>query len=315
MILKNHLFVKLIVSIIYFIYFDKEFIMEIRNLTTFVKTAELQNFTNAARELGYAQSTVTAQIQQLEEELQVQLFERIGKRIHITDAGKRFLPYAQKILLLAKQAASHSDVEAPSGTLRLGIVESLQNHELAGLLHRYRKVCPLVNVIVKASDCQTLTELLMKNELDIMYLFDTRIRHEELVSVYEASEPMYFTVPSGHPLTSNANVTLEEILAFPFMETERHLSYGWEFNHFLAQKGFTLKSCLEVGNPDIIVQLIKNGDGISWLPRYIIQDELQRNNVSVLDYQIPEITMYKQLIYHKNKWISAAMKAWIELFG
>lgn len=290
--------------------------MEIRTLTTFVKTAELQNFTNAARELGYAQSTVTAQIQQLEEELQVQLFERIGKRIHITEAGKRFLPYAQKILLLAEQAVCHSDEEMPvSGTLRLGIVESLQNHELAGLLHRYRQSCPWVNVIVKASDCQILTELLLKNELDIMYIFDTRIRREELVSLYESPEPMYFAVPSGHSLTENPHVALEDILTFPFMETERNLSYGREFNHYLAQKGFTPKSCLEVGNPDIIVQLIKNGDGISWLPQYIIQDELERSAVSILDYQIPEITMYKQLICHKNKWISAAMKAWIELFG
>lgn len=289
--------------------------MEIRNLRTFVKTAELQNFTNAAKELGYAQSTVTAQIQQLEDELQIQLFERIGKKIHITDAGKQFLPYAQRILLLSEQAVRRPDSETPvSGTLRLGIVESLQNHELAGLLHRYRRTCPLVNVIVKASDCQTLTDLLLKNELDIMYLFDTRIRQEEFISAYEAPVPMYFTVPCGHPLTKNPDAALKDILTFPFMETERHLSFGREFNHFLAQKGFTLHSCLEVGNPDIIVQLIKNGDGISWLPQYIIREELQKASISVLDYQISEITMYKQLIYHKNKWISPAMKAWIELF-
>lgn len=290
--------------------------MEIRNLATFVKTAELQNFTNAAKDLGYAQSTVTAQIQQLEEELEVQLFERIGKRIHITDAGEQFLPYAQEILRLTTQAASRNTAaETPSGTLRLGIVESLQNHELAGLLHRYRQSCPQVRVVIKASDCQTLTELLLKNELDVMYVFDARVRREEFISAYETAEPMYFTVPRQHPLTQKTDVTLEDILQYPFMETERHLSYGYEFNHYLAQKGFYLHSCLEVGNPDIILQLIKNGDGISWLPEYIIREELRKASVSVLDFQIPEIVMYKQVIYHKNKWISAALKAWLELFA
>ena len=95
--------------------------MELRNITAFVRIAEVQNFSKSAQQLGYSQSAVTMQIKQLEEELHAQLFERIGKKVKLTQAGERFLPRALEILNSVRRA--ESVLEEPgetSGALRIG---------------------------------------------------------------------------------------------------------------------------------------------------------------------------------------------------
>ena len=98
--------------------------MEIRNIITFVRIAELQNFSKAARQLGYSQSAVTMQIKQLEEELNAQLFDRIGKHIRLTQAGQRLLPHALEILDGVRRAQGITrEPEEVSGRLRIGTAE------------------------------------------------------------------------------------------------------------------------------------------------------------------------------------------------
>ena len=98
--------------------------MEIRNLVTFVRIAETQNFSRTAEQLGYSQSAVTMQIKQLEGELHMQLFERIGRRIKLTEAGERLLPYALDILGTVRRAEDIARGPAQiSGRLRIGTAE------------------------------------------------------------------------------------------------------------------------------------------------------------------------------------------------
>ena len=100
--------------------------MDIRNVKTFVRVAELKSFTKAAEKLNYVQSTVTAQIKQLEKELGYSLFDRIGKRISLTIMGERFLKIAYELLLVSEKAEQlNSDSSDIKGVLRVGVSESL----------------------------------------------------------------------------------------------------------------------------------------------------------------------------------------------
>ena len=100
--------------------------MELKNIHTFIKVAEFENFTKASNELGYAQSTVTMQIQQLENELQANLFERNGKRIRLSSAGQEFLKYAYQITKYESMALDHFHrTEEPEGRLNIGIMETV----------------------------------------------------------------------------------------------------------------------------------------------------------------------------------------------
>ena len=105
--------------------------MELRNLISFIRAAELQSFSKTAEQLGYSQSAVTMQLKQLEEELGIPLFERIGKRVKLTQAGERFLPRALEVLEAVGRAQQVAqEPERPGGRLRIGTCQSL----VSGLL-------------------------------------------------------------------------------------------------------------------------------------------------------------------------------------
>ena len=116
--------------------------MEFRNLYSFLRTAELGSFTKAAQELGYAQSTITTQIQQLESELGFPLFEHIGRRIDLTVHGREVITYANQILHIQEQILNlhHTNSADTHGTLRIGIVESIMNSTLLATIKTYQNV-------------------------------------------------------------------------------------------------------------------------------------------------------------------------------
>ena len=114
--------------------------MELRNIKSFIKVAEFENFSKAAEVLGYAQSTITLQIQQLEQELGVNLFDRIGKRVLLSEKGRAFLSYANDMVQLEAEAIETvSENPTPTGTLRIGTIESIASSFLPLLLEEYLK--------------------------------------------------------------------------------------------------------------------------------------------------------------------------------
>lgn len=127
--------------------------MENRNVATFIKVVEMNNFTRAAESLGYSQAAVTAQIKQLEHELGAPLFDRIGKRINLTRAGETFLPYAFRLLKAEDEAvACIREQEGLSGTLTIGTSSSLSMGALPHIAIDFIKEYPDVNVVIKVSD-------------------------------------------------------------------------------------------------------------------------------------------------------------------
>ena len=117
--------------------------MELRQLATFRLIAQTQSFSRTAAALNYAQSTVSAQIQGLEEELGIPLFDRLGKRVALTEAGQRLLGYAEKILDLAAEARfSITSEETLTGTLTISAAETLCTYRLPAILREFRTSPP-----------------------------------------------------------------------------------------------------------------------------------------------------------------------------
>ena len=134
--------------------------MELRNINTFLHVAELHSFSRAARELDYSQSAVSSQIAQLEEELAVPLFDRVGKTVRLTDAGQTFLHYARTLLTTAQQAkAALQPAPEASGTLRVAIADSLCSALMPPLLARFHALCPRVEVSLRTATTQEMQDL------------------------------------------------------------------------------------------------------------------------------------------------------------
>ncbi len=159
--------------------------MEIRNLMTFLRVVELQNFTRAAEQLGYCQSTVTIQIQQLEQELNVKLFERIGKKISVTEKGKEVFQYAKEIRnLVEKITYTNTEQNHMKGQLCIGVIESLLCCDMKEILSVYHKRYADVELIVKTNYVDELIEMMIHNEVDFIFVIDRPLYHKEWVKPY-----------------------------------------------------------------------------------------------------------------------------------
>lgn len=288
--------------------------MELRNMKTFLRVAELQSFTRAAEELGYSQSTVTVQIKQLEQELDVLLFERIGKNVRLTEPGRIFRNHAREILHavdLVKPAIGGA--QQASGYLRIGTVDSLCINRMPQVLKEFRKHCPLVETVVKTGSNEALYDMLQKNEVDLIYFLDRRQYRDDWVKVMEKEEKAYFVAAVDHPLAKSGLVTLTEILAEPLILTEKGMSYRRSLEVVVAREELELKPVLEMANTDIIVNLVSNNAGVTYFPEFIFDKYVKTGELAVIPCDIDAESVWSQLVYHRDKLMTPQMKVCMDI--
>ena len=287
--------------------------MEIRNLITFVRIAEVRNFSKTAEQLGYSQSAVTMQIKQLEAELQVQLFERIGKKAKLTQAGQRLLPYALDILNAAGKAESIArEPEQISGKLRIGTCESYVISVLPPVFMEMGERCPGVEISTHTAPVPDLIDMLRQNDIDILYFLDEKLYFPEWIKVMEQPENIYFVSSSSSPLARMKKIPISRLVEEPLYLTEKGISYRYAMEQTLAAAGYELHPRLEVGNTDVITRFLLKNKGISFLPEYVVKDDVAEGRLAILDTECPRIVMWSQLAYHRNKYVTPQMKLFLE---
>lgn len=288
--------------------------MEIRNLLSFRKICELNSFSKAAAELGYSQSTITMQIKQLETELQVQLFDRIGKAVHLSDDGRQFLTYANDIIMTADNARQALSKNAPPyGELRIGVLESVCTAYLPDVLKKLHMECPQVSTIISIGTLDHLSAMLNANTIDVFWTFDLPIERKEWTQVYSYENDICVIASPDNRLAISSELTLADISMETFLLTEQNCSYRTVFDNKMRQLGFQPAVFLEIGNTEIIKKFVSANLGISVLPRFTVRDELISKKIVCLDIQDFSIKMKGQLFIHKNKWLTSGIKAFVDI--
>ena len=287
--------------------------MELRNIKTFQCVAEQCSFSKAAVMLGYSQSTVTTQIQQLEQEFGTLLFERIHKTVRLTAAGTEFVGFAQKMLLTADEAKNAMKrLPEENGELRIAMAESLCSTFFPDILERYHKEYPNVDLSITTGGTDDIFYMLRHNEADMVYTLDRRIYSLDLVTALEKEENVYFVASPSYSAAGKA-VTLEELTKYDFILTEKNMSYRKHLDELMASKSLQIRPFLELGSVEMIRTLVERGIGISFLPYYAVKDSIKNGTLVKIDVSENQIEVWRQLIYHKNKWVSPAMRAMIKL--
>ena len=288
--------------------------MELRQLTTFCVVAADLSFTRAAEALNYAQSSVTAQILSLEEELGTKLFERLGKRVSLTDAGRRLLPYAERLLRLAEEArdAAQGD-EEPSGTLHIGSPESLCVYRLMPVLSQFRSRFPQVHVTFRPGFCADLRRELQEGRLDICFLLEPPLHTVGLIIEPLVPESLLLLTFPGHPLTTLDRVDPARLAGEPLLLTEVGCSYRVPFERTLAQAGARPGAVLEFGSIEAIKHCVMAGMGITFLPAITVTSELAQGRLVALPWTGGDYGLITQMAVHKDKWLSPALRAFLDL--
>ena len=287
--------------------------MEIRNLITFLRVVELQNFTRAAEQLGYSQSTVTIQIQQLEQELNVKLFERMGKQISVTEKGWEVFYYAKEIRNLVQKIYTATSENPIKGRLCIGVIESLLCYEMPEILSEFHKKYPDVELIIKTSHVEMLIEMMIHNEVDFIFIIDKPLYHKEYIKPYVEKEEIAFFAQFEHHLTKKEKVSINEVLKEPFILTEKRISYRKILDEYVEKNDIDFKPFLEIGDTKIIIEMMKKGEGISFLTQIAVLEEMKHKRIAKIDVENWNIVMWKQIVYHRNKYLTPQMSAFINM--
>ncbi|MFQ9584747.1 MAG: LysR family transcriptional regulator [Blautia hansenii] len=290
--------------------------MELRNINTFLKVAATQNFSKAAEQLGYSQSAVTVQIQQLEKELETPLFERIGKRVFLTERGMEFTSYANEIMGAANRARFFAKEKGElDGTLRIGGVESVCTAMLPDFLLTFHSSYPRVKITIKSGTTEELMEMARSNEIDFVFTLDRKICSGEWVKVVERKEHILFVTLAEQLQERKEQIPIQELAKKPFLLTELGAAYQYELERLLSERDLEIMPILEIGNTETIIHLLRKGMGLSFLPAFTVKEELEKKRFSEVRTNLPSVVMYSQLLYCRNKWVTQEMQKFAELVG
>ena len=284
--------------------------MELRNLATFACAAELGSFSKAAERLRYAQSTVTAQIDSLEKELGVKLFDRNGKHISLSAAGSELLHYAYRFEHLQRELFSRFAEDAqPSGVLRLGILESISASRHMSGIESFLRAYPNVSLKVVIAPSLQLLEQLRRSEIDLLFLLDRPVTDNALLTIYSSREKVLFFTAPNDPFLSLQPVSLHTLASATWLLTESGCSYRKLLDEQLSDRRIGISNQLEIGSTRTLIDLVKKGFGISLLPAFNLSDELALGRISELSIADCQMELDLQIIVHKNRWLSPAIRA------
>ena len=286
--------------------------MEIRQLATFIRVAQFKSFSRAAASLGYSQSAVTVQIRQLEEELNTRLFDRMGKRIALTDTGERFFSHACDVISQVNQARmSVAATTELHGTLHIGTIESLTCLKLPAVLHRYRQHHPKVSIHITVGEPEELIEQMERGELDMIYVLDEPLYSNNWHKLMEQREEIVFVASAslGEAL-GGRELTTEELVQYPFFLTEQD-NYRRVLNRRLAARRCILTPSLECSDTSFLIRMLEIDRGVSFLPWYAVESSVRQGKLVRLSVADCYISLYRQIFCHKEKWRTREMDEFV----
>ncbi|ASK28935.1 LysR family transcriptional regulator [Chryseobacterium sp. T16E-39] len=251
--------------------------MELRQLRYFLKAKELLNFTEAANHLYISQSTLSQQIKQLEDELGIPLFNRIGKRITLTEAGEVFAKYAQKSLLKSQEGflALRDLKELKSGELSMGVTYGLRSTMIKALI-QFSNRYPEVRINIVFGTTSELMEKLHHGELDFALTFAKGTREKLFTYIPLFTSPMALVVSKNSNLADKKTVTLKEIVDFPLVMP----SGGYSTTRFVMKAfetaGLKPDVLMQINDVAALLEVVKNGNWCTILAETTVtgQDQL-----------------------------------------
>ncbi|MDP1932242.1 MAG: LysR family transcriptional regulator [Gammaproteobacteria bacterium] len=291
--------------------------MDTQNLKAFVAVAVCRSFSIAADRLHITQPAISKRIHMLEQQLDTQLFDRIGRQVSLTEAGRTLLPHAEAILdamHTARQAITDLTGEV-KGQLKLITSHHIGLHRLPRILREYTERFPLVDLDIRFMDSGEAYSAVLKGECDLGIITEVARRDEALSTRTVWKDRMLFVAAPQHPLSRLESVTLADISPYQALLPERRFYTTQLVEELFTRNGLSIKINLATNYLETIKALISAGYAWGVLPRSMLQD----GSLKVLSVHSPDsadpvsITRNLDCIYHRQRLMSNAGRAFLDM--
>jgi DNA-binding transcriptional LysR family regulator len=285
--------------------------MDTRTLLTFSTAARSLSFTKAAATLGYAQSSVTAQMKGLEETLGSALFNRVGNHLQLTDPGQRFLVYAERILALAEEAQTCLQDEVGVGTVRFTAPETVCTYLLPPVLKSFQTAFPQVRLQFLPGFARDFKRQVLEGAADLAFILEEPFPSKSLAVEKLRDEDILILAAPGHRLAKALRVSAQDLVGEPVLLKALGCSYRNQFERQLIAAGAHPGNTLEFQSVETIKRCVEVGLGIAPLPRMAVEPELASGQLVALPWDGPRIRVSTHLVWNPQRHLGAAESAFL----
>lgn len=286
--------------------------MTLKHMKIFVTVCESETVTAAAKKLFIAQPSVSLAIAEIEKHYGVKLFDRIGKRLEITEAGKRFLQVGRHIVgLFEDMEKEMMDIDR-LGVLRVGSSITIGTHLLPGYITAFKAIYPQVDVRVVIDNTEAIAEAVLDNRIDFglvegethdPYLLRRRFQADELVLI----------CGEKHPFADVKSVRTEALPTERWILREKGSAGRDSFDSVMQVEGINITPAWESTSSQAIIQAVKADLGVSILPYLLVRDALERGEIKRFHLNGLSFKRDFNIIYHQNKFLGDAAKTFMEI--
>lgn len=282
--------------------------LSLRQIRIFDSVARHLSYSRAANEVHLTQPAVSMQIRQLEESAGVPLFEQLGKKIYLTEAGREFQRYSDNILQQLVDAESlFAELKGMSGKLDI-CVASTASHFTPLLLAEFCRRYPKARVSLSVTNREILLQRLAGNEMD-MAIMGRPPAGMDLDATPFMGNRLVIIAPINHPLATEQNIPLSRLAEETFLIREQGSGTRIAMEHFFADKHIKLTTGIEMSTNEAIKHAVQAGMGLGILSLHTLQLELEMKRLAILDVQSFPILRHWYVIHRKGKRLSGVVQA------
>jgi DNA-binding transcriptional LysR family regulator len=244
-------------------------------LVGFVETARRGSVSRAAESLFLTQPALTARLKSLERELGTELFVRTGRGVRLTEAGRAFLPYAQRSLqTIAEGRHLVSELaRGGAGELALGAAPAVSTYVLPAILDRYHRSYPNVQLAVRTGHSEEILELVLREEVELGLI--RALRHPDISSTPLYEDELVLVCDPRHPFAKRPEISVEEIGDERVILFDRTSSYHDLTAAFFREAGVVPRGVMELDNIDATKKMVRQGLGVAMVPKTAASEELE----------------------------------------
>jgi DNA-binding transcriptional LysR family regulator len=286
--------------------------MTLRHLKIFVAVCEEESITKAGKRLFMAQPTVSFAVSELEKHYGTKLFDRISKRLYLTDAGRKLLPYAQHIVSMFDDMEAVARDWDNSAILRVGVSITIGNCLLPGLLKAFAENRPRVDVRTKVDNSEKIELSVLENRIDLG-LIEGVSHSSYLISEAFRDDEMVLLFAPGHRWEAQETITPDELKEEHFLMRGRGSGAREILESALLLHNIEIEPVWESISTQAIVRAVVSGFGVAVLPLLLVEQHLSQGTLVTKPIEGIALKRKFAIIHHKNKYLTGIMQEFISL--
>lgn len=298
----------------YSVHIPKSCEVNLHQLRIFYTVARLGSFSRAAEELRISQPSVSIQVADLERSLRVDLFEQLGKRIYLTDAGRVLEDYARRILNLVEEANSALAEVAGEfrGRLTIGASTTPGTYVLPRVIGAFQEKYPNVTVTLDIANTRRIQERILRNELDLGIVgWEVSSHNLEVLPLLE--DELVLVVSPGHQLAQAETVQAKVLRDQRVIMRERGSGTREAAEAALREAGVVLSPAMELGSNEAIKEAVAAGLGVTILSTLAVAPEVAARRLVVVPMDDLSIRRSFRVVYHRDKRMGKALRTFIDM--